>query len=80
MGVDFKYTAPGMPQQNGCVKQKFSTFFNLVHTMLDSGKFNYYLQNDMLLEKTSHSKQKPKFILTIFWEGKKHPVFDTKIW
>ena len=28
LGVDFEYTAPGMPQQNGCEEQKFSTISN----------------------------------------------------
>ena len=47
LGVDFKYTAPGTPQQNGCIEEKFSTLFNQVHAMLNGGKFNAYLQNDL---------------------------------
>ena len=26
LGADFEYTFPGMSQQNGCIKQKFTTF------------------------------------------------------
>ena len=40
LGVHFDYTAPGMPQQNGCIKRKFATLFNQIHTMLNGGKFN----------------------------------------
>ena len=28
LGIDFKYTAPGTPQQNGCIKCKFATLFH----------------------------------------------------
>ena len=43
LGINFKYTAPGMPQQNECIKHKFATLFNWVHAMLNSGKFTTYL-------------------------------------
>ena len=39
LGIDFKYTAPGTPQQNGRVKCKFTTLFNRVCAMLNGGKF-----------------------------------------
>ena len=35
LGIDFEYTAPGMPQQNGHVKHKFTTPFNWVCAMLN---------------------------------------------
>ena len=47
LGINFKYTAPGTPQQNGCIKCKFATLFNWVHTMLNSGKFTTYLQSSL---------------------------------
>ena len=31
LGFHFKYTAPSMPQQNGCIKREFATLFNQVH-------------------------------------------------
>ena len=34
-GVDFKYTSPGMPQQNDRINQKFNTFLNQVYAMLN---------------------------------------------
>ena len=43
LGIDFKYTAPATPQQNGCIKHKFATLFNQVCTMLNNGKFPAYL-------------------------------------
>ena len=45
--VDFDYTAPDMPQWNGCIKQNITTLFNWVHAMLNNGKFNAYLQNGL---------------------------------
>ena len=45
LGVGFKYTIPGMSEQNGCVECKFATSFNRVCTMLNGGKFNAFLQN-----------------------------------
>ena len=43
LGIDFEYTAPGTPQQNGCVERKFATLFNRVQAMLNGGKFTLYL-------------------------------------
>ena len=43
LGVDFKYTALGMSQQNRWVERKFATLFNQVCTPLNGGKFNAYL-------------------------------------
>ena len=41
---DYKYTGPGMPQQNGHIKPKFASLFNLVHSVFNGGKFHAYLQ------------------------------------
>ena len=30
IGIEFEYTSPGTPQQNGCVEQKLATLFNHV--------------------------------------------------
>ena len=46
-GINFKYTDPGMPQQNGHIKHKFTTQFNWVHTMLNGSKFTAYLQSSL---------------------------------
>ena len=40
--INFKYTAPGTPQQNGWVKQKFDTLFNWVCAMLNGKNFFLY--------------------------------------
>ena len=45
--VDFKYTTPGLPQQDGHVEWKFATLFNQVHAMFNSEKFTTYLQNGL---------------------------------
>ena len=50
LGINFKYIAPGTPQQNGCVKCKFATLFNWVCTMLNGGKFTAYLQSGLWAE------------------------------
>ena len=50
LGIDFEYTAPGTPQQNGCVKRKFATLFNGVCAMLNGGNFTAYLQSSLWAE------------------------------
>ena len=50
LGLDFEYTAPGTPQQNGHVQSKLTTFFNRVHTILNGGKFTTYLQSSLWAE------------------------------
>ena len=45
MDIQFKYTVPGTPQENGHVEQKFITLFNMVHTVLIGGKFLSFLRN-----------------------------------
>ena len=47
LGVEFEYTAPGKPQQNGHVKQILATLFNWVHAMLNGGKFNTFIPNGL---------------------------------
>ena len=49
-GINFKYTAPGMPQQNGYVKCKFTNLFNWVCAMLNGGKFPAYLRCSLWAE------------------------------
>ena len=39
-----------MPQQNDCVKWKFATLFNQVHTMLNGKTFNTFLKNGIWAE------------------------------
>ena len=84
LGIDFEYTAPGTPQQNGRVKHKFASLFNRVHAMLNGGKFTAHLQNGLWAEAANtadYSHQDPKPISTIFWEGKeKCPDSHTHIW
>ena len=36
--VDFKYTAPGMPQQNGCIEWKFPSLFYCINSMFSGGR------------------------------------------
>ena len=50
LGSDYEYTAPGMPQKNGCMERKFASFFNWVHAMLNGGKFTAYLWNGLWAE------------------------------
>ena len=50
MGIQFKYTAPGNPQQNGHVEQTFSTLFDRVHIMLNGRQFSSFLRNGLWAE------------------------------
>ena len=90
MGIKFKYTALGTPQQISHVEWKLITLFNWVHAMLNSGKFTAFLRNNLWAEATSTATLLDNYLVTPnrdlspfqhFWEGKdKHSVFDSKIW
>ena len=47
LGVNLEYKAPGMPQQNGFIEQKFATLFNQVCAMLNGEKFTTNLCNGL---------------------------------
>ena len=47
LGLEFKCTAPGTPQQNGHIERKFANLFNQVHAMLNCDKFNDFLCNGL---------------------------------
>ena len=46
-GYKVKYTAPGIPQQNGRIEQTFAMLYNRVQTMLNGGKFSLFLRNGL---------------------------------
>ena len=50
LGINFKYTVPGTPKQNGLVECKFTTLFNWLHTMLNGRKFITYLRCGPMVE------------------------------
>ena len=90
LGINFEYTAPSMPQQNGCIECKFSTLFNRVCTMLNHGKFTAYLQSSLWAEDANTAMLLENNLITanralsplqqFFWEGKeKCPSFNAKI-
>jgi len=39
LGITFEFTARKMPQQNGCVEQKFATLFGRICAMLNGAGF-----------------------------------------
>ena len=47
LGIDFEYTAPDTPHQNGYIKRKFATLFDRVCAILNGGKFTTYLQSGL---------------------------------
>ena len=53
MEVEFEYTAPGTPQQNGLVEWKFAILFNRVFAMFNGGKFSAFLRNGLWAEAVS---------------------------
>ncbi len=50
LGELFEYSAPGTPQQNGRVEQKFATLYNQVRATLNSGKLTSSLRNQFWAE------------------------------
>ena len=90
LGIDFEYTAPGTPQQNGWVEHKVAMLFKRVHAMLNSGKFTIYLQSSLRMEAANTAMLLNNNLITPnrtlspsphFWEGKeKWPNLNAKIW
>ena len=79
MGIQFKYTMPGAPQQNGLVGRKFATLFDRLCAMLDNGKFSSFLRNGLcaeaanlstLFESNLLASLRFKMISAIFWKEK----------
>ena len=50
LAIEFEYTAPGTPQQNGHIKQKFATLFNQICATINGGKFITYLGSGLWAE------------------------------
>ena len=53
LGVDFEFTAPGLPQQKGCIECEVATLFNWVCTMINGRKIDAYLQNGLWAKATN---------------------------
>ena len=53
MGIEFKYTALGIPPENGCVEWKIAIIFNGINAMLNGGKFYYLWEMAYLLKLTA---------------------------
>ena len=77
-----------MPQQNGCIKHKFATLFNLVCARLNSGKLTAYLQSGLWAEAVNTATFlenhliTPNRTLSHFnnFLGRESPNFNAKIW
>ena len=87
-GVEFKYTAPDIPQKSGHVEWKFTALFNQEHDMLHGGKFSLekwfvgqsHKECHPSWKLSHHSQQRLQPILAVFWEEKeKYSVFSFKI-
>jgi hypothetical protein len=50
LGIQFEYTAPGTPQQNGRVKQKFTTLYGRVRSMLNHAGLSQALRHGIWAE------------------------------
>ena len=90
MGMEFKFTTLGIPQQNSQVEWKFTTLFNQVCAMLNSGKFTAFLRNGLWVEATNTAMLLMNHLVTpnsninpiqhFFGKEKKHAVFHAKMW
>jgi hypothetical protein len=45
-GINFEFTAPGMPQHNGVVAREFITLFGRVRAIMNDAKFPECLRKD----------------------------------
>ena len=47
MGSQFEYTMFSTPKQNSIVESKFLILFNMIHAMLNGGKFSHFMRNGL---------------------------------
>ena len=50
LGLNFEYTAPGMPQQNGRVERKFAALYGRVRSMLNGARLTASLRSKLWAE------------------------------
>ena len=48
--IDFEYSAPDTPQQNGRVERKFATLYGRVRSMLNAAHLPAYLRSGLWAE------------------------------
>ena len=50
LGIDFEFTAPNTPQQNGIVEQKFATLYGRGRALLNKAGFNRTMRKGLWAE------------------------------
>lgn len=50
LGIDFEYTAPNSPQQNGRVERRFATLYGRVRSMLNAAQLNQEFRKGLWAE------------------------------
>ncbi len=50
LGIDFEFTAPNTPQQNGRVEQRFATLYGRVRSMLNAAQLNQEFRSGLWAE------------------------------
>ena len=64
LGIQFEYTAPGTPQQNGRVERKFATLFGRVRAMLNGGGFPEELRKSLWAEAANTATMLDTFLIS----------------
>ena len=64
LGIQFEYTAPGTPQQNGKVERKFATLFGRVRAMLNSAGFPEDLRKSLWAEAANTATMLDTFLIS----------------
>ena len=64
LGITFEYTAPGTPQQNGRVEQKFATLYGIVRAMKIASGLPKHLCDGFWAEAANTAKLLDNIMLT----------------
>ena len=90
MSIQFKYTMPGISQQNVQVEQKFATLLKGTCAMLNGRNFSSFLRNKLWTEAASTTNLLENKLLTPtrdlspfqhhLGRKEKYPYLDANIW
>jgi len=78
LGVQFEYTSPGTPQQNGRVERKFATLYGRVRAMLNGAKLTSVLRKGLWTECASTATKNECLMLEHGQEKPRHTRFYGK--
>ena len=79
LGIKFKFTSPGTPQQNRMVKRAFATLYGCIRSMLNKVGFTKQKQEQMWAECTAMATKLEVVLTDNAKEASPHEKFYGKL-